>query len=74
MTSQKQTTKVAPGEGGWYSRLNPEPIDVIEAWGLGYHEATALKYLSRWRHKGGVEDLEKAVWFLQRLINKEKSN
>lgn len=62
----------APGEGGWYSRLNPEPIDVVKAWGLSYLEGTTLKYLSRWRYKNGLEDLYKARWFLDQLIAEEE--
>jgi len=57
----------------WYD-LNPQPIDVIEAWGLGYHEGTVLKYLSRWRRKGGLEDLKKSAWFLNRLIEQEEKH
>lgn len=30
--------------------------------------ANALKYLIRWKHKNGVEDLKKARWYLDRLI------
>lgn len=63
----------APGERGQYSSLEPEPIDVIESWGLDFHEGQVLKYLARWRRKGGVEDLEKSKWFLERLINRETS-
>lgn len=29
----------------------------------------AIKYLWRWKHKNGVEDLKKAVWYLQRMID-----
>ena len=61
----------APGEHGQYSSLSPEPIDVIESWGLNFHEAQVLKYLSRHRRKGGVEDLQKAEWYLRRLIERE---
>ena len=45
-----------------------EPWDVVIAWGLGYLDGTAVKYLSRWRHKGGVEDLKKAAHFIQKQI------
>lgn len=48
-----------------------EPWDVITAWGLGYLDGTALKYISRWRHKGGVEDIDKAIHFLQKLKEQE---
>jgi hypothetical protein len=45
-----------------------EPWDVITAWGLGYLDGTAVKYLARWQHKGGVEDIKKAIHFLQKLL------
>jgi len=53
-----------------------ECIDAIDAM-LGrdgsfqYYEGTMLKYLWRWRHKGGVESLRKLRWFLDRLIERE---
>jgi len=64
----------SPGEGGWYSRLSPEPIDVIIAWQLPYLDATVLKYLSRWRYKSGLEDLYKARWFLDKLIEQAEND
>jgi hypothetical protein len=45
-----------------------EPWDVITGWGLGYLDGTALKYIARWKYKNGVEDLKKAVHFLQKAI------
>lgn len=33
--------------------------------------ANAIKYLWRWKQKNGVEDLKKARWYLNRLIEKE---
>lgn len=35
--------------------------------------ANALKYLWRWKKKGGVESLKKAQWYIDRLI-KEQSH
>jgi hypothetical protein len=32
---------------------------------IPYLEATAIKYLCRWRNKGGVQDLDKAIHFIQ---------
>jgi hypothetical protein len=29
----------------------------------------AIKYLWRWKHKNGVEDIKKAQWYLQRMID-----
>lgn len=48
-----------------------EPWDVVQAWGLGYLDGTALKYIARWRHKNGIEDLRKSIHFLEKLIETE---
>ena len=58
-----------------------EVIDVIEAFtdGLVGIEATdtgnVIKYICRWKGKNGLEDLNKAKWYLEHLIKHvEKSN
>jgi hypothetical protein len=46
-------------------------INVIEAWGLGYHLGNVIKYVKRAGHKPGnpaVQDLRKAAWYLERAI------
>lgn len=48
-----------------------EPWDVITYWGLGYLDGTALKYIARWKHKNGIEDLNKAIHFLQKAVEVE---
>ena len=51
-----------------------EPIDVIEDWGLGFHLGNALKYISRSGRKGDeIEDLAKAVWYIEREIDLNRS-
>jgi hypothetical protein len=40
-------------------------LDGMEAMCTG----NAIKYLWRWKHKNGVEDLKKAVWYVQRMID-----
>lgn len=56
-----------------------ETIDVIEAFteGLQGGEATntgnILKYMCRWKKKNGLEDLKKAQWYLNRLIDSVES-
>ena len=35
----------------------------------GYIKGQVIKYITRERHKNGLEDLEKAYWYLGRLIN-----
>lgn len=36
----------------------------------GYIKGQVLKYITRERHKNGLEDLKKAAWYLNRLIQK----
>ena len=58
-----------------------EVIDAIEAFtedlnGIeAVDTANVLKYICRWKHKNGKQDLEKAMWYLQHLIDHiEKEN
>ena len=37
----------------------------------GYLKGNILKYLDRYEHKNGVEDLNKAQWYLNKLIELE---
>lgn len=60
--------------GAHYKRHKHETWDVILDWGLGYLDGNAVKYLSRWRHKGGVQDLKKAAHYIQKLIEVEEAN
>ena len=57
-----------------YTATAVEPIDVIEAWGLGFHLGCAVKYIARCELKGRpIEDLEKARWYLDREIARRKA-
>ena len=54
-----------------YTQSAVEPIDAIEAWGLGYHLGNVVKYIARHQHKGQpLEDLQKAAWYLGRGIER----
>lgn len=53
-------------EGG---RSGNQHWDLMEAWDVGYLEAQATRYIIRWDKKGKpVEDLQKAVSYLQKLL------
>lgn len=43
-------------------QLNPEEY-------RGYIKGQVIKYITREKHKNGLEDLKKAHWYLTRLIN-----
>lgn len=53
---------------------NPyETIKVIEAWELNFNLGNVVKYISRAGKKGSkIEDLQKALWYLQREINNQE--
>jgi len=52
-----------------YNQGNIEVIDAIEDWGLDFNAGNVVKYVARHKHKDEpVEDLKKARWYLDRLI------
>lgn len=53
--------------GGSHYRSSYQHWDWAEEVGLGYLEGCASKYLVRWREKGGVEDLKKALSYVRQL-------
>lgn len=65
-----------------YNKSSVECIDAMEAMVEGSdipsHEAycwqNCFKYLWRWPYKNGLEDLKKARWYLDRLIQKVEEN
>ena len=58
-----------------YNEANIETIDIIQSvTGDGfetYLQGNILKYICRYKYKNGVEDLEKARWYLNRLIEQK---
>lgn len=57
--------------GTHYKDKAIQPWDYIVGNNIGYLEGNVIKYVSRWRDKGGVEDLRKAQHYLQKLIEVE---
>ena len=47
-----------------------QPWDIISEWELDFWEGNVLKYLLRWKHKDGVQDLKKAKHYLEYLIER----
>lgn len=59
--------------GSHYVDKTVQPWDAMQAWMSreefeGFLRGNAIKYLARWRDKGGVEDLRKARHYLDKLI------
>lgn len=59
-----------------YTAGKVECIDALEAATTGLHgieavcTANAIKYLWRWKHKNGPEDLRKSVWYIEKLLSR----
>lgn len=54
-----------------YKQMAIQPVEFIWANKIPYCEANAIKYLCRWREKGGISDLEKAKHYIDLLIELE---
>jgi hypothetical protein len=57
--------------GNHYKGKGIQPWDYIAANNIPYFEGNIIKYVSRWRDKGGVDDLRKAWHYLEKLIELE---
>jgi hypothetical protein len=59
--------------GDHYKKKRIQPWDFIGANRdtIGFFEGNAIKYLARWREKGGIEDLRKARHYIDKLIELE---
>ena len=60
--------------GNHYKDLPIQPVEYIYANALGYFEGNVVKYISRWRKKNGIADLEKAKHYIELLIQLENRN
>ena len=58
----------------YYQKGNIEVIDFILDQKMDYLTANVQKYIARWRFKDGIEDLRKARWFLDKLIEQQVNN
>lgn len=59
--------------GEHYKTKAIQPWDFIAANELGYMEGCIVKYVSRYKYKGGLEDLQKAMHYLSKLVEIEKA-
>jgi hypothetical protein len=49
-----------------------ECIDYIDSHAFDFVEGNIIKYVTRYQHKNGTEDLKKARWYLDRLIKRSE--
>ncbi len=57
--------------GDHYSKLAIQPVTYINANGLSYLQGNVIKYVTRYKDKNGLQDLEKAKHYIDMLIELE---
>lgn len=59
--------------GEHYKTLPIQPGEYIRRNGIGWYEGNAIKYITRHKQKGGRQDIEKAIHYLE-LVLEEYEN
>lgn len=57
--------------GDHYRKFKIQPIEYVLANGMGYLPGCALKYITRYKDKGGAQDIHKAIHYLQLILEFE---
>ncbi len=57
--------------GDHYKSLSIQPVEYIHANNISFLEGNVIKYVTRWRNKNGIADLEKAKHYIELLIELE---
>ncbi len=59
--------------GNHYKKYQIQPIEFIVKNNIGFVEGNVIKYILRFKDKGGVQDLLKAKHYIELLIDSTKS-
>jgi hypothetical protein len=70
-TSEKRDDPYDETDPDHYSNLPIEPWDFIQQNKLDFFEGNVVKYICRWKNKGGVDDLQKAITYINKIISGE---
>jgi hypothetical protein len=57
--------------GDHYKKYAIQPTEYAEKNGLTFSEGCIVKYITRWRDKGGIDDLRKVIHYAELLIELE---
>lgn len=70
VTVKKHTdgTRTIQVGGSHYKDKAMQPWDIIDAWELNFYAGNVVKYILRYRHKDGLQDLQKARHYIDKLI------
>jgi hypothetical protein len=59
--------------GNHYKKYKIQPVEFIIKNNIGFVEGNIIKYVLRFKEKGGVQDLLKAKHYIELLIDTTKS-
>lgn len=74
MTTPDESALTKQEGGDHYKDMVIQPVEYIHKNKIPFMEGNVIKYCSRWRQKGGIEDLKKARHFLDMLIEMESKD
>jgi len=60
--------------GNHYSKLAIQPVEYITKNKLNYLQGNVIKYITRYKDKNGLQDLQKARHYVDMLIELEEGN
>ena len=60
--------------GSHYKKYKIQPVEFIVKNNIGFCEGNIIKYILRFKDKGGIADLEKAKHYIELLIDTTKSS
>ena len=60
--------------GNHYKKYKIQPVEFIIKNNIGFVEGNIIKYILRFKDKGGIADLEKAKHYIELLIDSSKSS
>ena len=55
----------------YYKKGNIEVTDFIIDQSMSFLEGNVVKYITRYKEKSGIEDLRKARWYLEKMIEEQ---
>ena len=57
--------------GSHYRGCAIQPVEYIYANGIGYFAGNVVKYVTRYKQKGGADDIRKAIHYLEMILQFE---
>ena len=58
-------------DGNHYTSMKIQPAEFINENNLEFAEGNAIKYICRWRHKHKTKDIEKAIHYLEMILERD---